>query len=100
MDQVKTLEIDHGKMNSRGQIIIPKAIRDIFKDMFDITKSVPFEIRLMQSGIIELVPTASFPVSNYMDVDENMTRSAARAYLQGKNNEFVPESEIDKMLEE
>ena len=97
MEPIRTA---NGQVNSRGQVIIPKNIREFFKHMFKLNKNLSVEIQLMPNGTIQLVPTTALPVSGFMNNDPNLLKSAARAYTDGKNKKYVPDDEIDRLLKD
>ena len=87
-------------MNSLGQVIIPKTIRKFFKSLFNLNENISMRINLMPDGSIQLVPTKEYPVSVFMENDSELLRSAARAYMDSKNENFVPQKEIDALLKD
>lgn len=97
MEPIKTA---NGQMNSRGQVIIPKIIREFFNGLFNLDNNLSVKIQLMPNGTIELIPMKDFPVSVFMENDSELLQSAARAYTDGKNKKYVPDDEIDKLLKD
>jgi len=63
-----------------------------------LNKNISVEIQLMLTDTIQLIPTRAFPVSVFMESDPNLLQSAARAYTDGKNKNYAPDDEIDKLL--
>ena len=82
------------QMDSDGLITIPKSILDLY----DIHDAIEFKIHLMSDGTIQLIPQLPFPRSFYMASSQELTESAARAYLQGKDKNYLSDQEIDDLL--
>jgi bifunctional DNA-binding transcriptional regulator/antitoxin component of YhaV-PrlF toxin-antitoxin module len=89
-------------MNSRGQVIIPKAIRNAFKEFFGTQDSIPLEIKLFPNGTIELVPMSvkNLPVSLFMLSYPDLDQSVARAYSKREPEDFASEEQVDNMLKD
>lgn len=98
-ENTKPIRIEQGQMNRRGQIIIPKNIRKIFDQILKSQENIPIEIQLFPSGRIQIVPTKIFPLSFFMETDEELLKSAVRAYRDKGSESYASESEIQEMLE-
>ena len=83
-------------MDDDGQITIPASILDLY----DIHDAIGFKIHLMPDGIIQLSPNLPFPRSFYMESSQELTESAARAYLQGKEKKYLSDQEIEDLLKD
>ena len=83
-------------MDEKGQITIPRSILDLY----DIHDAIEFKIHLMPDGIIQLTPNLPFPRSFYMESSQELTESAARAYCDSKNKNYVSDQEIDDLLKD
>jgi bifunctional DNA-binding transcriptional regulator/antitoxin component of YhaV-PrlF toxin-antitoxin module len=96
------IHVTSGKMNSRGQVIIPKAIRNAFKEVFGTQDSIPLEIMLFPNGTIELVPMSvkNLPVSLFMKSDPELAQSVARAYSNKEAENFATDEQIDNLLKD
>jgi len=98
-ENTKPIRIEQGQMNRRGQIIIPKNIRKIFDKLLKSQENLPVEIQLFPSGRIQIVPSKMFPMSLFMETDEELLESAARAYTEKGPEDYASEAEIEKMLD-
>ena len=85
-------------MNRRGQVIIPKGIRQVFDEVFDLQNNMALEIQLLPSGTIQLVPIKKFPVSLFMETDDGLLESAARAYAEKGPGSYASEVQIKELL--
>jgi bifunctional DNA-binding transcriptional regulator/antitoxin component of YhaV-PrlF toxin-antitoxin module len=95
IEKNKPIRIEQGKMNRRGQVIIPKGIRKVFK-ILETQENMSIEIQLLPSGKIQLVPM--FPMSVFMDTDDELLQSAVRAYADKERRSYASEPEIKEML--
>lgn len=98
-ENTKPIRIEQAQMNRRGQIIIPKNIRKIFDKILKYQEKIPVEIQLFPSGRIQIVPTKMMPMSFFMETDEELLKSAVRAYADKEAESYASESEIEEMLE-
>jgi|GEM_PF-4218191 len=96
--EIKPVRIESGRMNRRGQVIIPKGIREVFDEIFDLQNNMALEIQLLPSGTIQLVPIKKFPVSLFMETDYDLLESAARAYAEKGTDSYASEAEIKERL--
>ena len=93
---IKPLEVGACKMDKYGRVVIPKKIRQLLAPFLVIEKTIAMSIRLMPSGIIELAPEKTFAASFYMESDSEILEGAARGYIHGRKNRYVPNEEIEK----
>jgi bifunctional DNA-binding transcriptional regulator/antitoxin component of YhaV-PrlF toxin-antitoxin module len=98
IEKNKPIKIEQGKMNRRGQVIIPKSIRKIFDEVLENQENMSVEIQLLSSGRIQIVPVKNFHMSFFMDNDDELLQSAAHAYADKGPKGYVSESEIEEML--
>jgi bifunctional DNA-binding transcriptional regulator/antitoxin component of YhaV-PrlF toxin-antitoxin module len=94
------VRVAYGKMNKRGQVTIPKAIRSAFAGILSTQDSISLEIKLLQNGTIELVPVEKFPKSFFMQSDPELAQSVARAYSKKEPENFASEEQIDNLLKD
>jgi bifunctional DNA-binding transcriptional regulator/antitoxin component of YhaV-PrlF toxin-antitoxin module len=94
------IRVTSGKMNSRGQVIIPKAIRSAFKGIFANQESIPLEIKLFPNGTIVLVAVKNLPISLFMQADPELAKSVARAYSKREPEDFASEEQVDNLLKD
>jgi bifunctional DNA-binding transcriptional regulator/antitoxin component of YhaV-PrlF toxin-antitoxin module len=87
-------------MNRRGQVTIPKAIRNAFKEVFGTQDSIPLEIRLLPNGTIELTPVKKYRISFFMQSDPELAQSVARAYSNKEPENFATDEQIDNLLKD
>ena len=97
-EKIKPVRIENGQMNRRGQVIIPKGIREVFNEVFDLQNNMALEIRLLPSGTIQLVPIKKFPVSLFMETDDELLESAARAYTDKGSGSYTSDAKIQELL--
>ena len=97
---MKPLHVAYGKMNRRGQVIIPKAIRSAYKGIFANQESISLEIKLFPNGTIVLVAVKNLPISLFMQSDTELAKSVARAYSKREPENFASEEQIDNLLKE
>ena len=96
--EIKPVRIENGQMNRRGQVIIPKGIREVFNEVFDLQNNMSLEIQLLPSGTIQLVPIKKFPVSLFMETDDELLESAARAYADKGSGSYASDAKIKELL--
>jgi bifunctional DNA-binding transcriptional regulator/antitoxin component of YhaV-PrlF toxin-antitoxin module len=97
---MNSIHVATGKMNKRGQVTIPKAMRSAFKEIFGTQESITFEIKLLPNGTIELTPVEKFPKSFFMQSDPELAQSVARAYSKKEPENFASEEQIDNLLKD
>jgi len=96
--QVQPIEIAEGTMNTRGQVIIPAAIRKFIEHLFGESKKLDIEIQLLKSGIIQLVPTAKLRLSSFMEYDPELVESATRAYAETGPESFASDETVKELF--
>ena len=83
-------------MDEKGQITIPASILDLY----EIRDSIEFKIQLMPDRIIQLISNLPFPKSFFLHSSQELTESATKAYLQGRDKKYVSDKEIDDLLKD
>lgn len=98
--KLRKLIEEKGVMNPRGQVIIPKNIREYLGKHLDIGHNIDIKIRLMPNLTIELSPTQTFEMSTYMEDHPELLKSAANAFVDSKTGNLMTEAQIEEMLRE
>lgn len=96
--EIQPIRVESGQMNRRGQVIIPKTIREVFNEVFELQKNMSLEIQLLPSGTIQLVPIKKFPMSVFMESDDELLESAARAYSEKGPDSYATDAKIEDLL--
>jgi hypothetical protein len=97
---LKPLEVGTCRMDKYVRLVIPKKIRQKFADFLDTGKGIPMNVKLLPDGTIQLAPVQTFEISFYMESDSEILEGAAKAYIDGRENRYVPKEEIDKLLKD
>jgi len=97
---MKPILTDKVQIDKNGRLTLPRSIWSTCLIQEGTQGPIDLKIQLMDDGTIQLIPKTPHRYSNYMDSDPEMTKSAARAYLQGKEKKYVSEQEIDDLLKD